>query len=187
MFSAYYFLKLHLHNFSKIKSQKESQNSRSQGFSYYFCIIEGSGSIPLTSGSGSGRPKNMWIRIRSRIRNTGILCTFFFCAGATLCWEPCWAPASCAAGAGRRQGASSSVPRLREMVCPLAASQPPPSRMAPLWRKMLRQGYADGGFRVFCVWLDMMTEMLVLIRNKKFRIMINLGGSESVKQFHALR
>ncbi len=36
----------------------------------------GSGSIPLTSGSvsGSGRPKNMWIRwirIRIRIRNTG--------------------------------------------------------------------------------------------------------------------
>jgi hypothetical protein len=31
-------------------------------------MIEGSGSIPLTSGSGSGRPKNMWIRIR--IRNT---------------------------------------------------------------------------------------------------------------------
>ncbi len=36
-------------------------------------MIEGSGSIPLTneSGSGSMRPKNMWIRwIRSRIRNT---------------------------------------------------------------------------------------------------------------------
>jgi len=34
--------------------------------------IEGSGSIPLTSGSGSGtgRPKNMWIRW-IRIRNTG--------------------------------------------------------------------------------------------------------------------
>jgi hypothetical protein len=32
----------------------------------------GSGSTPLTSGSGSGRPKNMWIRwIRIRIRNTG--------------------------------------------------------------------------------------------------------------------
>jgi hypothetical protein len=33
----------------------------------------GSGSIPLTSGSGSGRPKNMWIRwirILIRIRNT---------------------------------------------------------------------------------------------------------------------
>jgi hypothetical protein len=35
-----------------IKSQKESQNSRIQDFSYYFSmIIEG-------SGSGSGRPKN---------------------------------------------------------------------------------------------------------------------------------
>ncbi len=82
IFSAYYFLKIHLHHFSKIKSQKESQNRGNQGFSYYFCMmIEGSGSgagsvsgsIPLTSGfgSGSGRPKNMWIRwIRIRIRNT---------------------------------------------------------------------------------------------------------------------
>jgi hypothetical protein len=31
IFSAYYFLKVHLHYFSKIKSQKESQNSRNQG------------------------------------------------------------------------------------------------------------------------------------------------------------
>ena len=69
-------MKLHLHHFSKIKIQKESQNSRNQGFSYYFCIIiEGSGSRagsgseskPLTSESGSGswRPKNTWIRIRN--------------------------------------------------------------------------------------------------------------------------
>ena len=57
-FSDYYFLKVHLHHFSKIKSQKESQNSRNQGFSYYFCMmIEGSGSIPQTNWSGSGRPK----------------------------------------------------------------------------------------------------------------------------------
>jgi hypothetical protein len=35
IFSAFYFLKVHLHHFSKIKSQKESQ-SRNQGFSYYF-------------------------------------------------------------------------------------------------------------------------------------------------------
>ncbi len=42
-----------------------SQNSRNQGFSFYFrLMIEGSGagSIPLTSGWLSGRPKNMWIR-----------------------------------------------------------------------------------------------------------------------------
>ncbi len=65
IFSAYDFLKLDLHHFSKIKIQKDSQNSRNQGFSYYFCMmIEG-------SGSGSWRPKNTWIRwIRIRIRNT---------------------------------------------------------------------------------------------------------------------
>ncbi len=79
IFSAYDFLKLDLHHFSKTKIQKDSQNSGNQGFSYYFCMImegsgsragSGSGSIPLTSGSGSGswRPKNTWIRIRIRIR-----------------------------------------------------------------------------------------------------------------------
>jgi hypothetical protein len=66
IFSACYFLKVHLHYFSKIKSQKDSQNSRIQGFSYYFFMMiegsgsrggSGSGSIPLSSGSGSGMPK----------------------------------------------------------------------------------------------------------------------------------
>jgi hypothetical protein len=80
-------LKLHLYHFSKIKIQKESQNSRNQGFFLPFCMMiegsgsgsragSGSGSIPLTSGSGSGswRPKNMWIRwIRIRIRPGGKL------------------------------------------------------------------------------------------------------------------
>jgi hypothetical protein len=57
-FSAYNFLMVHLHHFSKIKVLKKSQNSRKQGFSCYFCLmIEGSGSISLTTGSGSGRPK----------------------------------------------------------------------------------------------------------------------------------
>ncbi len=44
----------------KKKSWKKSQNSRNQGFSYYFCLMiegSGSGSIPHTNGSGSGRPK----------------------------------------------------------------------------------------------------------------------------------
>jgi hypothetical protein len=47
-----------------------SQNSRNQCFSYYFCLmIEGSGSVYLTNGSRSGRPKNLWLlRIRIRIR-----------------------------------------------------------------------------------------------------------------------
>jgi hypothetical protein len=55
---AYYLLKLHLHHFSKIKNQKKSQNSKNQGCSYYFCLLIegfGSGSIPLTNGSESGR------------------------------------------------------------------------------------------------------------------------------------
>ncbi len=69
--------------YQRYKVWKKSQSSSNQGFSYYFClVIEGSGSgsragsIPLTNGSGSRRPKNMWIqwigiRIRIRIRNTG--------------------------------------------------------------------------------------------------------------------
>jgi hypothetical protein len=51
-FSAYYFLKLNLLHFSNLKSQEEYQQSRNQGFSYYFCMmIEGSRS---GSCSGSG-------------------------------------------------------------------------------------------------------------------------------------
>jgi hypothetical protein len=39
---------LHLHNFSKIKKTKKSQDDRNQCFSYYFCLmIEGCGSVPL--------------------------------------------------------------------------------------------------------------------------------------------
>jgi hypothetical protein len=61
---------------------KKSQQRRNQGFSYYFCsMIEGSGSLSLTSGSGSRRPKNIRIlRILIRICNTdltGIVSTLF--------------------------------------------------------------------------------------------------------------
>jgi hypothetical protein len=59
--SPYYFLKLHLHHISKIKKSKKSHETiRIKVSLYYFCLlIEGSGSgyIPLTSGSGSGRQK----------------------------------------------------------------------------------------------------------------------------------
>ncbi len=62
------------------KSKRSHKTVEIKGFSYYFClIIEGSGSTPLTNGSGSRfrRPKNTWIRwirirIRIRIRNTAI-------------------------------------------------------------------------------------------------------------------
>jgi hypothetical protein len=51
-----------------------SQHSGNQGFSYYFCMVmEGSGSVPLTNGSGfgSGMPKNIRIlRILIQIRDT---------------------------------------------------------------------------------------------------------------------
>ncbi len=41
---------------------KKSQKNRNQGFSYYVCVMTGgsrSGSVPLTNGSGSVRPKNI--------------------------------------------------------------------------------------------------------------------------------
>jgi hypothetical protein len=71
-FSAYYFLKGHILNFSNIKVKKKSQSSKNQGFFYYFClVIEGSESITLANGFGSERLKNIRIRrIRSRILNT---------------------------------------------------------------------------------------------------------------------
>ncbi len=61
IFSAYYFLKVHLHHFSKIRSQKESQNSRNQGFSYFFCMmIEGSGSRSRAA-SGTDPDLYLWL------------------------------------------------------------------------------------------------------------------------------
>ncbi len=54
---------------------QDKKSNRNQGFSYYFCLMtegSGSGSIPLTNGSGSRTPKNMWIRW-IRIRNTAVL------------------------------------------------------------------------------------------------------------------
>jgi hypothetical protein len=58
-FSAYNFLKVDLHKFSRSKVIKKSQkNRRNQDFSYFVClIIEGSGSVPLTNRSGTRRPK----------------------------------------------------------------------------------------------------------------------------------
>ncbi len=53
--------------YSKIKSQKDVQKNRNQCFSYYFCL--------MIEGSGSGRPKNIWILpilIRNTVKNNEI-------------------------------------------------------------------------------------------------------------------
>ncbi len=65
-----YFFEVTFTSFSKKKkTHKKSKNRRSQGFSYYFWLmIEGSGSVPLTNGSG--RPQNkrvLWIQICGRL------------------------------------------------------------------------------------------------------------------------
>ncbi len=57
-----YFLKVHFHHFSKIKSQKEVTKQQESRFFLLFLLDDRSwyGSIPLTNGSGSRsrRPKN---------------------------------------------------------------------------------------------------------------------------------
>ncbi len=88
---ASYFLKIHLHHSSKIKTNKTVEI---KVFSYIYCLMmEGSwsGSVPLTNGSRSGRPKNL--RIRIRIWNTvvhyltwkNLLCYSFFSYWLTDC------------------------------------------------------------------------------------------------------
>ncbi len=57
--------------FQRLKVLKTAQNSRNQGFSYFFCLIteeSGSGSIPQTSGSGSERLSKVTL-IKKRKRN----------------------------------------------------------------------------------------------------------------------
>jgi hypothetical protein len=70
-FSAYDFLKLDLHHFSKIKIQKESQNRRIQGFSYYFCmkIEKPDPGGPKTRGSGSATLYKTILKLDSCVAN----------------------------------------------------------------------------------------------------------------------
>jgi hypothetical protein len=49
----------------------------------------GSGSIPLNIGSGSRSPKNTWIRIRIRIRNTGFYQNTKICGNVFLSYLHC--------------------------------------------------------------------------------------------------
>ncbi len=59
------------------------QNSRNEGFSYYFClIIEGSGtgsragSVPRTNGSGSGNPKTSGSESPTLLQSAGETATY---------------------------------------------------------------------------------------------------------------
>jgi hypothetical protein len=92
MFFAYYFL-YYVHHFQNKKVKKKS---------HFFCLViegsrSGSGSIPLTDGSGSRRPKNMWIQwIRIRVRNTASKTPYSWqvyqvtVAASLCCWWMTW-------------------------------------------------------------------------------------------------
>ncbi len=72
-FFDYYFLKVHLHMYLKIKSIKEVTKSKNPGFSYFFCMMMegswcGSGSVQTMNGSGSGRSKCLGIWIHNTVR-----------------------------------------------------------------------------------------------------------------------
>jgi hypothetical protein len=55
---------------------------------YFYLMIEGSGSVPRTYRSGSGRPKNLWIlRIRIWIRNNAAKEYGYMTRKAFLGWE----------------------------------------------------------------------------------------------------
>ncbi len=84
-------------------------------FSYYFCLINegsGAGSVPRTTGSGSGRPKNIRI-LRIRISNSyfPFLMNFIMnrTRGSGIARATCWCTPGCAAG-GRAAPCSSPPP-----------------------------------------------------------------------------
>jgi hypothetical protein len=62
--------------FKEKSRHKESQNSRNQGFYYFFCLMiewSGSGSVYRTNGSRSGRPKNIQIDLQHWPKHTRYL------------------------------------------------------------------------------------------------------------------
>ncbi len=72
-------------------TSKTSQNSRNQGFSFYFCsMIEGSGYVPRTNGSGSERSKN--ITLRERAAWPAVICGWAESWRHAFCR---WKPSSC--------------------------------------------------------------------------------------------
>ncbi len=63
-------------SFFKDKKPKKSQNSRNQGFFYFFCLMiegSGSGSIHLTNGSWSGRPGSRTLVLKKNIMKVALV------------------------------------------------------------------------------------------------------------------
>ncbi len=122
-------------------------------------MIEGSGagSIPLTNGSGSGRPRNMWIRIRnadnweqpSRRFTPGYRTS----GRRTTCtpWRPKSAPSDHRASSSRRTSwsESSAVGRRYRSTSPWRRRT---ITWSPSWMRMRRVGSssAEGWTRWTC-------------------------------------
>jgi hypothetical protein len=52
-------MKVHLHNFSKMKIEKSKRSHKTVGIQVFLlCFFD---DRRMVEGSGSGRPKNMWI------------------------------------------------------------------------------------------------------------------------------
>ncbi len=83
---------------SKKKVTKKTQNSRNQGFSFCFCLTKegsgiraGSGSVPLTNRSGSGRPKtygSYGSGSATLISTFWLLCNFLSLKNDVRIWGP---------------------------------------------------------------------------------------------------
>jgi hypothetical protein len=70
-FFSYYFLKVHLYQFSLINSQREVTNSRNQSFSYFICLlVDWSRTEKIITETEPGGPKKygsygIWIQIHN--------------------------------------------------------------------------------------------------------------------------
>ncbi len=158
-FFAYYFFKVYLHHFSKIKSHKKSHKTvEINVFLLFLLMIEGSGagSIFLTNGSGcgSGRTKNIWILRTATLQQKLMFCVIRICWGRprTRCCPPAEWARRLVRGPGRRCSMGA-----RPSTRPLPA-QPRlhPPRPCPRHRPtilFLSFRYSTcSTFSLYCIW-----------------------------------
>jgi hypothetical protein len=114
-------------------------------------MIEGSGSIPLTSGSGSLRPKNMWIRIR----NTALKAVLWNRNRRNRNYLPKWTGTGMhyGSGAGFRSGSNVKWNKKVKNERPI------------FWEIMLLLTWKGNILDKFCCWKTVLN--IVWIRNQK--------------------